>query len=269
MAEIAHILPAAVLANPPEPVLTRAVEDYAKEIGTTKRTIYRWRDIARAAKDPVPLDDPAKMRAWWSRNMTHKIPDYLNDWVSRAKSTPPVTVPGATNISPAGTGAGGGRQEGEQPDRSAIDIGSMKGHGLERAVVVLKQNVEACSQLLSEAYKDPNDQRLSQYQRRFEDAVEQLRKAENSLIALQKARGDLAPRTEFRSDLVTIALGLRGMLRRRADNICSLMSGHLTPEQLGHLRAALIAEGQRDEKLLRTSRFWTVAPDGTLELPAA
>lgn len=269
MAEIGHILPVEVMANPPAHVLVKPAQAYAAELGTTHRTIYRWLDIGRKNRDPVPLDEPAQMLGWWARNMSHKVPDYLNDWVSRVRSTVIATVQGASNVASAGAGAAGEKGRAAQPDRAAIDMTSLAGHGLEAAVQVLRQNVEATSKLLATAFNDPNDQRLAHNQSRFEAAVDQLRKAEGSLLALHKSRGDLAPRSEFRSDLVTLMIGLRGMCRRRADNICSLMADKLLPEQLGTLRAALVAEGQRDEKLLRTSRFWQVGPDGELKLPAA
>lgn len=265
MAEIGHILPAEALANPPIPEPAKDVATYAAELKTTKRTIYRWLELGRTNKDAVPLDDPALMLAWWTRNMTHKVPDYLADWVARSKSA----TAAASSSAPAATAGSSAHEQGGQPDRVAIDMGKLTGHGLEAAVLILRQNVEATAKLLSDSLKDPNDQRLAHNQKRFEDAVEQLRKAESSLLALQKARGDLAPRSEFRADLYTLVTGLRGMMRRRADNICSTMSAHLTPEQLGHLRAALVAQGADEEKLLRTSRHWQVNTAGELQLPAA
>jgi hypothetical protein len=200
--------------------------------------------------------------------MSHKPPSYLTEWIGAAKPAPLVTVPGASNSLPTGKGAAESGKTG-QPDRAAIDMRMLAGHGLEAAVQILRQNVEATANMLADAMKDPNDQKLSHYQSRFEEATEQLRKGENSLLALQKARGDLAPRSEFRSDLVTIMLALRGMIRRRADNVCATLANTLTPEQLGLVRAALVAEADRDEKQLRTAKFWVVAPDGTLHLPAA
>lgn len=270
MAEIVHVLPSEVLANPPEPELKRPADEYAAELGTSRRTVFRWLELGRKNRDHCPLHDPALMLGWWARNMTHKTPDYLAQWVSRTKSAPAVTVPGAAGKSPAGSGAAAGaKSQGEQPDRAAIDMKGLAGHGLDHAVVILRQNVEATARLMSGAFSDPNDQNLAHYQSRFEDAVEQLRKAEQSQIALQKARGDLAPRSEFRSDLVNLLLGLRGMMRRSADNLCAAFAHDLPPEQLGKLRAALLAEAQRYEKQFRTARFWQEVPDGKIEIPAA
>jgi hypothetical protein len=259
-------LPAEVLANPPDPVLAKSADQYASDLKTDRRTIYRWLALGRTNKDPVPLDEPAKMLAWWARNMKHRVPEYLNDWVSRTKPTVAGTVPAASNHSSAGAGA---PPPAAQPDRVAIDLGKLTGHGLEAAVLILRQNVEATAKLLSAALNDPNDQRLAHYQSRFEEAVEQLRKAEGSLLTLQKARGDLAPRSEFRSDLHTLITGLRGMMRRRADNICATLSRHLSLEQIALVRAAVVAQGASEEQLLRTSRHWQVTPAGELQFPAA
>jgi hypothetical protein len=270
MAEVAHIVPPEVLSNPPPPRLAREIEAYAADLGTSKRTVFRWLELGRSKKDHVPLDDPPQMIAWWARNMSHKVPSYLQDWASRSKSAQVNTVPTSATTFPAGVGATEAAGRGhDQPLRTSIDIRELSGHGLDKAVEMLRQVVEANAQQLSEAFKDPNDQRLSQHQSRFDESVEQLRKAEGSLIALQKSRGDLAPRAQFRSDLHTLLTGLRGMMRRRADNICSTMSRHLNPEQLGLLRAAIVAEGASEEQLLRTSRHWSALPTGELHMPAA
>lgn len=263
MAEIAHVLPAAVLLNPPMPEPARAADDYAADIGTSRRTVFRWLAIGREAKDPCPLDEPAKVLAWWSRRMSHKVPDYLSAWAGRARPATPATPP------PASPGASAASATPPPATRASIDLAQLAGHGLERAVQIQRQAVEAAAKLLGDAYLNPNDEALSNYQRRYDEAVDQLRKAEDSLLRLQKARGDLAPRAEFRSELVTLLLGLRGMMRRRADNICATMAPLLTPEQLGHLRAAIVAEGEHDEKLLRDCRFWKVGPEGEVQLPAA
>jgi hypothetical protein len=264
MAEVAHILPAEVLGNPPDPVLAKGAEDYAAEIGTTKRTIYRWLDLGRQKKDMPPLDEPGLMLAWWSRNMKNQAPANLTEWVTRKKVPVAGIGLGSSPASSAGVGA-----PPAQPDRPSIDMQKLGGHGLEAAVHTLRQNVEAISQLLGDALNDPNDQKLELYQRRFEGAVDQLRKAEASLISLQKARGDLAPRSEFRSDLHTLLAGLRGMMRRRADNVCNALVGHLTADQLGLVRAAIVANGALDEQHLRTARAWHVSATGELQLPAA
>lgn len=270
MAEVAHILPPEVLANPPAPELVRAPEAYAAEIGTSKRTVFRWLELGRKNKDHCPVDDPAQMLGWWARNMTHKVPDYVSEWVARAKTIPRAQV--ATNSRTAHARVGAGAlpdPKGAQPDRLAIDINKLGGQGLESSVLILKQIVEANGQLLASAFNDPNDSSLAHYQSRYEKSVEMLRKADQSLLALQKARGDLAPRGEYRNDLVNLLVGLRGMLRRRADNVCAKLSTSLSPEQLGLVRAALVAEAARDEKLLRTSRFWIEEPSGEIQLPAA
>ena len=270
MAEVAHILPPEVLANPPAPELTKAPEDYAAEIGTSKRTVHRWLELGRKNKDHCPIDAPDEMVGWWSRNMSHKVPDYLTIWVSRAKSELTVKVRGASELPSGGGGAGAaGGSKGNQPDRAAIDINKLGGQGLESSVLILKQIVEANGQLLASAFNDPNDSSLAHYQSRYEKSVEMLRKADQSLLALQKARGDLAPRGEYRNDLVALMVGLRGMLRRRADNVCAQLSTILTAEQLGQVRAILVDAARADEKLLRTSRFWIETPAGEIQLPAA
>lgn len=203
--------------------------------------------------------------------MVNRAPRPVREWANRSRSAPVVTVPATTRNTPTGTGAGvpPPMGQGGPGDRVAIDMAALAGHGLEAAVQTLRQNVEALSQMLARAMNNPDDTNLAHYQRRFEEAFDQLRKAEGSLLALRKSRGELAPRTEFRSDLHTLMTGLRGMMRRRADNICSALADALTPEQLGLVRAAVVAEGERDEQLLRSSRYWQLTSTGDIQLPAA
>lgn len=271
MSEVAHILPPAVMANPPAPTLAREASAYAADMDTNKRTIYRWLELGRRNRDACPLDRPAEMLNWWARNMSHRAPTYLEDFVARGKTLPVATISAATKFNPQGAGSPAAAPPApkDQPLRAAIDMKELGGHGLESGVQILRQNVEALASLLATAYNDPNDERLSQYQSRFEKAVDQLRKAEQSLLALQRARGDLAPRSEFRSDLVNLMLALRGMMRRRADNVCAVLAKALTAEHLGMVRAAVIAESARDDKLLRTARLWQEMPNGEIQLPAA
>jgi hypothetical protein len=239
----------------------------------SRRTIFRWRSLGLEHRDPCPLDDPPAFLAWWARRMDNRPPATVRDWANRSPSVPASTVLAASKNSSAGQGAAAGHPAGAGAERStrvAIDMATLSGHGLEAAVQTLRQNVEALSQLLAQALKDPDDSQLAHYQKRFEDAFDQLRKAEGSLLTLRKARGELAPRSEFRADLHNLLTGLRGMMRRRADNVTAALAKvpGFTAEQLGLVRAAVSAEGALDEQLLRSSRFWRVGPDGSVQFPA-
>jgi hypothetical protein len=283
MAEVAHLLPAAVLADPPPFVVEyrREIPDYAAEIGVSKRTVYRWRDIGIETRDPVPLDNPGQILAWWARRFDREVPGHLVKWAANHASA---GQGDAAAVSPPASKAPSPAAEDDEPgdtqkvQRQAIDLKGLSGMGLEASVQLLRQTVEANSKLLATALANPNDDALAHYQGRYEKSVEQLRKAESALFQFQKLRGDLAPRTEFRADLVAMLTGLRGMGRRRADNLTSavgkaIASLQLAPavaaQILGAVRAAATAEAEKDEQQLRSARFWKTSPAGEVEPRAA
>jgi len=47
---------------------------YAARYGAAERSVKRWAAHGRAKGDHCPLDEPAELRDWWGRNMTHKVP---------------------------------------------------------------------------------------------------------------------------------------------------------------------------------------------------
>ena len=285
MSELAHLIPAAALANPPplRPEYRREIPEYAAEIGVHKRSVYRWVDAGVEARDPVPLDQPGQILAWWGRHMSRSAPEYLEKWAAnsnpRGVGAPPAAV--GSEIRPLGE-----RPKSESSDdangddrksiRQAIDITAMSGMGLEASVQLLRQTVEANAKLVAAALSNPDDNALTHYQTRFEKGVDQLRKAEEALFKFQKMRGDLAPKSEFRADLIWLLTGLRGMLRRRADNTTAAARKALEPlklpaeiiaQILGAVHAASTVESARDEQLLRSTKTWKAAPSGEIIFP--
>lgn len=65
----------------------------AARYDSSTRTIKRWRSIGKAAGDPCPLEEPERMLAWWSRNMSQKAPDGINLAVIGARKRPAVAKP--------------------------------------------------------------------------------------------------------------------------------------------------------------------------------
>ena len=241
-----------------EPPLARSPEQYAAEIGASRRTIFRWLAAGRSVNDYCPLDHPADMLAWWDRRMSKRPPACLVRWVeARAASSPPSSSP---ENSPA-----------DPRDAVSVNLTDLHGYGLEAAVVILRRSVEARANALSEAYKSTDDSAQQRAQGKFDAAVEELRKAEKALHDLQKARGDLAPRSEFTTDLVSLASALRGMRRRMPDNIIGALrksAAAFSEEQLVAVRAAVDLERAAEENLFRNARHWRTLPDGEI-LPLA
>lgn len=50
---------------------------YAGRYGASSRTVKRWAALGRENRDLCPLDEPEKMRDWWARNMSQRVPDKL------------------------------------------------------------------------------------------------------------------------------------------------------------------------------------------------
>lgn len=277
MSELAHLIPAAALADPPplQVAYLREIPEYAAEIGVNKRTVYRWRDEGIEARDACPLDQPGQMLAWWARRKSSSAPDYLTKWAAKNSTPGTGAAASAPDVKPAPTAKTpeppGTDPKDTNPGRESITLGALAGMGIDASVQLLRQTVEANAKLVASALANPDDSALAHYQNRFEKSIEQLRKAEDALFKFQKMRGDLAPRSEFRADLVTIMTGLRGMMRRRANNVAAavrlaLHELKLTPEVvaqvLGSVHAAVDAEGRREEAQLRTAKNWKTLPSG-------
>jgi hypothetical protein len=73
------------------------MEVYAERYGKGLRSVKRWVAVGRAAGDPVPLDAPREMAAWWSRHMVWAVPDRLLELaggvVPERVAAAPVEVP--------------------------------------------------------------------------------------------------------------------------------------------------------------------------------
>lgn len=279
MAALMHVLPAEVLANPPSPDYPESADAYALQMGVSRRTIFRWIATGRDKRARCPLDRPSDMVAWFERLHGRRAPDELTAWVAkRSNQAPPIIA--QLPLPPAGAGSPPSTEPGVPPAREAIDMNALAGTGLEGAIAVLKQQVAANASLLANAYNDPSDDALTHYQSRFEKSVEQLRKAEKSALELAKARGDLAPRSEFRSDLMKLSIGLRGMHRRMVDNVVTELkrvraAGELAMDEaafellLGHVSKAVESVRGRELTQLRSARHWQQMPDGSVQPAAA
>lgn len=273
MAEVAHILPAAILASPPPPK-ARYLHDYAhyaSAFGYDVRNIKRFVAIGKRARLLPPLDDPAQLADWWEQLRHHghlkqQVPARILDIVARHRSTAPASASPATTgqppqSSPPSDSAAPPQSPPppahDRPGTTKINFAELEAIGLEGAVRELTLQLSAAQKDLRSARETGLDEiTITRRQKSFDATLDSLRKTEKSWQDLQKDRGDLAPVSDFRKDLTVIATTLRGMLRRRADNICAALAATLNPEHLGLVRAAVEAEGQRELALLRSARHW-------------
>lgn len=279
MSEIAHILPPGLLAQPPEP-RARYLHDYAHyaaALGYDVRNIKRLVSVGKKARLLPPLDAPAQFPEWWERmrhlgHLKQQVPQRLVDAASKALAAAPATPPivpvedksaPSQNSSTPPPAAGAPPPPPTAPPTTRIDFASIEAIGLEGAVRELQLQLSAAQIELRKAREAGLEEiTITRRQKAFDATLDSLRKSEKALQDLQIARGDLAPVADFRRDLITIATTLRGMLRRRADNICAALADTLTSEQLGLVRAAIEAEGQREQTLLRSARHWKTPADG-------
>jgi hypothetical protein len=58
-------------------------------------------------------------------------------------------------------------------------------------------------------------------------------------------------------------------MRRRADNVCAKLADSLAPDQVAAVRAAIEAEGEREQTLLRSARHWRSPDPAAAAAPAA
>jgi hypothetical protein len=277
MAQVSDLVPPRLLANPPAPRLGYRHEQvhYAGVYGCDLRTIKRYVGLGKKARRPCPLDDPAAMPRWWEEVkaiglIKQAVSQHILD--AAAKAPPPAVSPGL--LAPAGSSAAPGASVPAAPSvalpgaGTKVDFGNLRGVGLEAAVRELEIQLDANQRALREAMeRGENDIIVSKRKKHFEDTLDLLRKTEDSLQKLQAARGDLAPVSEFRSDLTTILTTLRGMKRKLAENVCAALADRFTPEQLQIVRDAIGVEARREETLLRNARHWQRTSEGVVILP--
>lgn len=237
--------------------------DVAQGMGCTQGNLLRWLALGRKRQDPCPLLEPEKVPAWYYRHFAKTPPAYLTRWAAKA------------GTSVAGSGVPDDKDEPPTDILSAdgkLDLTKLEGLGLESAVPILRRAVEATGIKLMRAYVDGEDMEIDRVQIRYEKACEQLSKSEKALLVVMTGRGDLAPRSEFRTDLVALAGALRGMRRVMAKNIVAgmrkIMGDALTPEIEAALRTCIEEERLREDAQLRTMKDW-VSVDGDGEADGA
>lgn len=275
MADVAHVLPPAVLADPPRPrpKYLHEYDYYAAQLGYHVRNIKHWVTLGcREARLPPPLDDAEALVGWWERmralgHLKQQVPQRILDYAHKAqaaaaaaaaasshpagKLSVPAPAPAAPGATPAPTSA---------PGTARVKLDELQAVGLAGAVAELSVQLAAAQKLLRESRETGMDEiTINRRQKAFDSILDSLRKTEDSWHKLQEARGELAPVSDFRRDLLTIATTLRGMMRRRADNVCAALAGALSVEQLALVRSAIEKEGAREQALLRSARHWQPA----------
>ena len=260
-AELAHLLSASVLANPPRAraAYTHELEHYAGKIGVAVRTLKRWISIGKDSqpRELPPLDDPPALLAWWNRMQARGIlkqrpsQGLLHYGQPTARSAPSHPSLEQTGI----------KLEQAAPTAAPYTFSSTPG-GLEESVEELRKTVWSTQERLRTAMLTGLDEGLiSSLQRSVEKGLDLLRKAEVGIFEMQKKRGDLVPLKEVREDWSTLLMSQKMMRARMVDNVCSALAGDLSPAHLELVRSAVALERTREEQLLRGAKHWKEAAD--------
>lgn len=232
-----------------DPRKLRAVdrERYARTYSANWRTIYNWVEIGKAAKDDCPLDEPAKMPAWWSRNRKHRVPPGIE--AAAAACAPVVTQP---TVAAATDGALPAEKVPAPKVFSVEDFDPEEGDRIRE----LKQLQRVRYQKIQDATE--RDEDVDSKLRAYLQFCDTLDKIESRALDRLKKMGVFVSRAEVNADLAANAEMLRQMsasMERRVLERCSSLSSEQREEVASAIRAARAAE----EKTL--SRLNTLAPE--------
>lgn len=194
------------------------------------------------------------MIEWWLAHMRHAPPALLLELsggaspsaqTARSKTvtrpSPTVTAPISAPTTPADEPAAP-----PAPQRTGIDIAAESGMDLAAIVERQRQLVAAAYRLNAEAIADPtvSEATLTFRQKRYADAVEQLRTVELALAKLQAATGELVPRDAIRADVAPL-------LAAMTDSLAAELA-----EKLGVARPLAVEFADNWFATLRASRFF-------------
>lgn len=239
----------------------KKLPEYFGAFETGDRGLKYWIRRGKLLNDLPPLDEPEKMADWWRRCMPQQVPDKL-----LAYEKPPSVDTLASSGEPDG-------------DRSSTprDFSAVKSLDIAENVEALRQTHAINKQLLDEALRadPPDDNRAQLRQKNFERSFELLRKAESSLIELQRQRGNLVDIESVRSELAQFLESLRLMretmpvrimneleriLPRRFQRVFRMLAKYLLPA---------VEKARADEESMFRNLETLTGPEAVKELLAA
>lgn len=231
----------------------KALGGYFATFAVKERGLKKWIEKARvdwiAAGCPAggpefpPLDEPAKLLAWWQGHMTREPSAIL---YSLAGQTSPdaevahVSVPSDKR----GSGEPPAPAAAAQP-RTVINVNDLEGVDLASAAAMARKTVAVAWAEYDSAQRDPNssESTLTMRAKRFDMAVERLRKIEDSVTDAEKKRGYLIHVDVLRAEIAPLLQSLANAIP------LALV------EQLGMDRARALVVADKLFRDLRGSRF--------------
>jgi hypothetical protein len=209
------------------------LEELGKKYNRGWRQLRRWISIGRESGDQCPVRDPQRLLQWWRRRMTHAPPAHI---VRLAISASSPSRPSSTEEAVP--------FQVETPiDLKAID--SAEGEHV-RQVRRLAQGIY---NQLEIAYMRGSPE-IDSLSRRYEKAVEMLRKLEITDREAQRQRGSLLPIAQVERDAAMAADMLQAMrlsMVRRVLEQCSF----LKPEAKNKVAAAIEKARKAEDRIFR------------------
>jgi hypothetical protein len=230
------------------PAYKLGLAEYHAVYEVKERGMKKWLAKARtdwiAAGCPAggpdfpPLDDAPKMLAWWLAHMEHAP--------SLKLYTLAGVAPDQEKAPEARSGAPAASTSSEPPHRrTAVDVAAIEGLDLAGAALRQRKLVAAALGAYENALGNSAvpEATVTLLSKRYDEAIERLRKIEDSLTKTEESRGNMVHVNDLRAEIVPLLLTL-------ASSLPAEMS-----EQLGidRVRATLFAD--RWFRHLRASRF--------------
>lgn len=179
---------------------------------TDHRQLRRWHRHGEDKRDAVPFDHPARMPAWWARNMKHRVPPkILSAAATVRESEGGDGEPSAEKLQSVGAVAATGI--GFDLEGSAVAEGE--------AVKQARQVVGAYFAQLKQAADLGKLDDVQLWQQRWEKAVESLRKQEKDDREWRKQLGLLMPRAEVETDVAAALTILKSMREQMTKSLLS------------------------------------------------
>jgi len=232
-----------------EPRFQRPYKEYAAALDVSERSIKKWVQKGRAAKDLPPLDDLPRMAEWYERVMNHRPPAFLLSWAE--KKTAPAPASEARPAAPAPP---------QVLADASIDLDLIVPKSLEEQVEGLRRAEAACYMQLQRALTAGDASLISSRQAVYQRACETLRRAEKTLHDIQVQRGDYVLKADVAADMTTFARSLNSLHRTMAARVL---------EQLADLPADIRARVKASVEHARGLERALFAAAKTIEFPSS
>ena len=169
--------------------------------GAGLRTVKRWVDYGRQAKDPPPLHSPLEMPAWWERLRAKGIVkqqcgERFDAGIAKATAAP--APPAASASAEAET----------LPDIASLKINfddfDPTSIDFDDGVAAARMNFKVQVALMVEAFKNPDEAKRRTARAAFKEALDMLREVERDREKIMAASGRLMKREVIRREMMNL-----------------------------------------------------------------